>query len=259
MAVIAGIQPAALLRAGAGGRCCFWFSLVEEGSPAPMPLAQRFLVGVDRAVHETIGGEKIISPLETGASPPRARPRGPRRRRRSHTCDPIPPQTSVVHGPPARIRRKTASFNFRSTEPESSFECNLDGVLRPAPRRTSSGSCAGATSSRSRAIDPPETLTTRRRERSEGSFGELGRDTRRRYGFPEPDPLRQVMGGESAAAGKPSPEDRAATSRRSRRSLARKFCTGDAQTPSRRRERWCGVLDCPRECQGRGVKPEQQF
>lgn len=41
--------------------------------------------------------------------------------------DTTPPETSITKGPKAKTKKKSATFEFSSTEPGSTFECQLDG------------------------------------------------------------------------------------------------------------------------------------
>jgi hypothetical protein len=41
--------------------------------------------------------------------------------------DTSPPETTITKGPKNKTKKKTATFEFSSTEPGSSFECTLDG------------------------------------------------------------------------------------------------------------------------------------
>jgi hypothetical protein len=43
------------------------------------------------------------------------------------TVDAVPPNTTITSNPPALTTSTSAAFNFTSTEPGSSFECQLDG------------------------------------------------------------------------------------------------------------------------------------
>jgi hypothetical protein len=46
-----------------------------------------------------------------------------------HGCDETPPETSITKRPKKKTRRKRATFAFTSSEPGSTFECNLDGKV----------------------------------------------------------------------------------------------------------------------------------
>jgi hypothetical protein len=39
----------------------------------------------------------------------------------------VPPDTSITHGPKDKTKKKSATFEFSSTEPGSTFQCSLDG------------------------------------------------------------------------------------------------------------------------------------
>lgn len=43
-------------------------------------------------------------------------------------CDTSPPETSITKQPKDKTRKKSATFEFTSSEPGSTFECSLDGA-----------------------------------------------------------------------------------------------------------------------------------
>jgi hypothetical protein len=43
-------------------------------------------------------------------------------------CDVFPPETTITKGPKKKTKSKSASFEFSSSEPGSTFECSLDGA-----------------------------------------------------------------------------------------------------------------------------------
>jgi hypothetical protein len=44
-------------------------------------------------------------------------------------CDSTPPETTITKRPKKKARKRRATFQFTSSEPNSTFECNLDGKL----------------------------------------------------------------------------------------------------------------------------------
>jgi MYXO-CTERM domain-containing protein len=74
------------------------------------------------------------------------------------TVDQTPPETTIVSGPPSITNSQTASFEFSSTEPESTFECRLDstsGAFTACPgNRTFTGLGHGPHTLDVRARDP---------------------------------------------------------------------------------------------------------
>lgn len=73
------------------------------------------------------------------------------------SLDTTPPQTTIESGPPDPSESSSAAFTYASNEPDSSFECSLDGAPFagcPAGGISYSGLSNGPHSFRVRATDP---------------------------------------------------------------------------------------------------------
>jgi len=72
-------------------------------------------------------------------------------------ADTTPPETTILSGPPVPSESSTAAFSYKSNEPDSSFECELDGAgfsACPAAGASYGGLADGPHSFEVRAIDP---------------------------------------------------------------------------------------------------------
>jgi hypothetical protein len=87
----------------AGGLDAFSGSIDIDGDP-------RTLGGAP-----DIGADEFVPPSEAGPGTPEA-------------ADTNPPDTTITKHPKDKTKKKTATFEFTSNEPGSSFECSLDGA-----------------------------------------------------------------------------------------------------------------------------------
>jgi hypothetical protein len=83
-------------------------------------------------------------------------------------ADAIPPQTLIVSGPGSTTTSTSASFSFSSSEPGSSFECNLDGAgwVPCAPPETYAALAAEPHQFQVRAIDGADNVDSTPAKRS---------------------------------------------------------------------------------------------
>ena len=142
--------------------------------------------------------------------------------------DTTPPNTTIGAGsPPATTTDTSATFTFSSTEPNSTFTCQLDGSApRRAPRRPSTRASASATTSSACGRRTRPATSTRRPRSTRGRSSRSTRPRRRRRSAPAARPPRP---------GTRRPRSRSRPTRRAPPSSARS--TPRRSRPARRRPR----------------------
>ncbi len=101
----------------------------SQTAPPPAPADPTGRAGVTPGVPTDPGG--LTLPTDTSedpGSPPGDNPPLPGENKpETPPADTTPPDTSIASGPPATTAATTVSLAFSSSEPESTFECKLDG------------------------------------------------------------------------------------------------------------------------------------
>lgn len=93
------------------------FGAPLPNEPYQTPLTEPSLEELEAAASAPDG---TAPPLPGGGSPPGGEPGDP------SASDTTPPETTITLGPKSKTTKKTARFEFTSSEPGSTFECRLD-------------------------------------------------------------------------------------------------------------------------------------